>query len=127
MNLAFASDDVICISWMYGAQEDVTSLRHTNEVIGAYVTAGARIYLYRYLDRLRKNAMYSDTDSVIYIQPKGDETPLIETGDKLGDMTAKLRPSETISEFACGGPKNYAYRVVETVTGAGQTVCKLRA
>jgi len=127
MNLAFANDDVVWILWKYGAQEDVTSLRHTNEVIGAYVTAGARIHLYRYLDRLRKNAMYCDTDSVIYIQPKGDGTPLIETGDKLGDMTAELRPSETISEFACGGPKNYAYRVVDTVTGASQTVCKFRA
>jgi len=31
-----------------------------------------------------------------------------------------------ISEFAIGGPKNYAYRVVDTVTGDSQTVCKVR-
>ena len=31
----------------------VPSRRHRNEVIGAYATAGARIRLYRYLDRLR--------------------------------------------------------------------------
>jgi len=70
MNIAFASYDVVGISCKYGAQEDVPNLRHTNEVIGAYVTAGARINLYRYLDRLRENAMYCDTDSVIYVQPK---------------------------------------------------------
>ena len=52
----------------------MTSLRHTNEVIGAYVTAQARMYLYRYLDRLEENAMYCDTDFVIYIHPKGDGT-----------------------------------------------------
>jgi len=47
------------------------SLHHTNEVIGAYVPAGARIHSYRYLDRLRTNAMYTDTESVIHIHPKG--------------------------------------------------------
>jgi len=71
-NLAFASDDVVYISWKRGAEEDVHNLRHTNDVIGAYVTAGTRIHLYRYLDGLRENAMYCDTDSVIYIQPRGE-------------------------------------------------------
>ena len=69
--------------------------------------------------------MFCDTDSVIYIQPRG-EISLIERGDKLRDMPSNLRPSETISKFACRGPKNYAYRVVVTVTGACQTVCKVR-
>jgi len=40
MNLVFASYDVVWISWKYRAEEDVPRLRHTNEVIGAYVTAG---------------------------------------------------------------------------------------
>jgi len=71
--------------------------------------------------------MYCDTDSVIYIQPRG-ETQMIETGDILGNMTSELRPSEAISEFVSGGPKNYAYRVLDSVTGTvGKTVCKVRA
>jgi len=73
-NLVFVSDDVVWLSSKRGEEEDVPSLRHTNEVIGAYVTAGARIHLYRYLDRLRQNAICCDTDSVIYIQPR--ENPL---------------------------------------------------
>jgi len=100
-NLVFASDDVVWITWKYGAEKQVPSLRHTNEVVGAYVTAGAMIYWYLYRDRLETNAMYCDTDSVIYILPKGTRQ-LIETGDKLGDMTSELRPSENISEFTCG-------------------------
>ena len=28
INLAFASDDVVWISWKYGAEEDVPGLRH---------------------------------------------------------------------------------------------------
>jgi len=117
MNLAFTSDDLVWMSWKYCAEKNVPSLRHTNEVIGAYVTARARIHLYRYLDRLRENANYCDKYSVIYIQPKGDRPPLIETGDNFGDMTSELRPSESISEFVSGGSKNYAYRVL---TGDGQ-------
>jgi len=112
MNFAFPKDEVVCISWRYSAQEDVPNLRHTNEVIGAYVTAGARIHLYRYLDRLKENALYCDTDSVIYIQPNGDGAQLIETGDIFGAMTSNLRHSESISEFVSGGPKNYAYIVL---------------
>jgi len=66
MNLAFANNDLVWNSWNYGAEEDVPSLRHTNVVIGAYVTAGARIHLYRYLDRRRENAIFCDKKSVIY-------------------------------------------------------------
>jgi len=95
--------------WKCGAEKDVPILRHTNHVIGASLTAGARIHLYRYLDRMRENAIYCDTDSVIHIQPR-EGFPLIETGDSLGDMTSEFRPSETISEFATGRSKNYAYR-----------------
>jgi len=100
-NLAFASDDVVWISWKHAAEEHVPNFRHTNEFIGDYVTTGARIHLYRYLDRLGERAIYCDTDSVIYIQPK-DEPNLIETGDKLGDMTSELRSTDYVSEFVRG-------------------------
>jgi hypothetical protein len=33
MNLVFANDEVVRISWKYRAEKDVPSLRHTNEVI----------------------------------------------------------------------------------------------
>jgi DNA polymerase elongation subunit (family B) len=87
------------------AEENVPNLRHTNEVIGAYVTAGARIHLYKYLDRIQQRVLYSDTDSVIFIQP-GDQPALIETGDCLGAMTSELKPGLHIDEFVSSGPKN---------------------
>jgi len=62
VNLIFASDYVVWLSWKRGAEEDVPNLRNTNEVIGPYVTAGSRIHLYRYLDKLREKAIYCDTD-----------------------------------------------------------------
>ncbi len=80
--LVFANDDVVCASWRYIAEENVPNLRHTNEVIGAYVIAGARIHLCGYLDSLQERALYCHTDSVIYIQPTA-EPPLFQTGDCL--------------------------------------------
>ena len=82
-NLAFANDDVVWISCKDSAEKHVTNLRHTNAFLGAYVTTGDRIHLYRYLDRLGEIAIYCETDSVIYIQPK-DEPNLLETGEQIG-------------------------------------------
>jgi len=75
------------------AVEHAPNLRHTNEALFSYVTAEARIHLYRYLDRLREKAIYCDTDSVIFIQPS-DEPGLIDTEDRFGEMTNELRTSE---------------------------------
>ena len=57
----------------------------------------------------------------MYIQPR-DEPALIETGDKLGDITSELRPSEFISEIPSGGRKNYAHMFITGGTGEIQYV-----
>jgi len=125
-NLLFVSDEAVWMSWIYAADEKAPNLKHTNEVIAAYVTAGARMHLYKYLDRLGERALYCDTDSLLYIQSEG-EPCLVECGDRLGDMTNELGEGEFIKEFVSGGPKNYAYKVCNRdVTKASKTVCKVR-
>jgi len=96
MIVIFANDDVVWITCIYVAEEHVPILRQTNDLIGAYVPASARIHLYRCLERLGENAIYCDTDSVKYIEPR-DGHELIGTGDKFGDMVSELRPSEFLS------------------------------
>jgi hypothetical protein len=129
VNLLFASDHFVWNSWTYAAEGKIPNLPHTNEVIGSYVTAGARIYLYAYLDKLQERAIYTDTDSIIHIQDDA-ELPLIDCGDKLGSMTNELQPGEFIEEFVSGGPKSYAYRVVgggtDTTKTHRNTLCKVR-
>ena len=44
----------------------------------------------------------------------------------MGRMTSELKPSEYIEEFVSWGPKNYAYKVVDSVTGERKQVCKVR-
>ena len=112
----FASDSDVWASWRYTAEEQVPSLLHTNEVVAAYVAGGVRLHLQAHLDKLGERALYCDTERVIFLQ-KNDEPPLIECGAALGDMTSELKENEYISEFVSGGPKNYAYKLCNSVTG----------
>ena len=121
-NVFFASDDV-WISWQHSADERVPSLRHINEVIGAYVTAGGRIHLYGFLDKLQYKAIYTDTDSVIFVQPRNVPN-LIERGDNLGQMKSELKHGEIIVQVVCAGPKNYAYKTYNSATGERKTYVK---
>jgi len=41
-------------------------------------------------------------------------------------MTSDLKPNEIVSEFVSGGPKNYAYKTFNSVTGAEKNVCKVK-
>ena len=79
------------------------------------------MHLYSYLDRLGERALYSDTDSVIFVQ-KDIDTPLRKCGDALGDMNNELKGNEDISEFVSWGPKNYAYKLRNSVIGSDDSV-----
>jgi hypothetical protein len=124
-NLLFASDAVVWASWRYTDDENIPSLRHTNEVCGAFVTAGARLHLYSFLDRLQEKALYCDTGCVFYVQ-RDNEPALIPCGDWVGDMVSELKPGEHVTEFVGAGAKNYAYIIVNSATGETKTVCKVR-
>jgi hypothetical protein len=108
----------------FSDEEKIPNLKHTIEVLGAYVIAGARLRLYHFRDKEQENALYCDTDSIIFVQ-KESEPPQIKCGDNLGDMQSELNPGEYIQKFVSGGPKNYAYRLVKG-RDAVKTVCKVR-
>jgi len=44
-NMTFPSDGIVWASWCFIAEDKIRSLRHTNKVIGVYLTAGARLQL----------------------------------------------------------------------------------
>jgi hypothetical protein len=97
--MQFAIEKVVWIVWRYAEAESVPNLQHTNYVIGTYVTADASIQLYGYLDLLGDRALYCDTVSVIYVQPR-QQPQLNETGDVLGAMNSELAHNEHIVEWA---------------------------
>ena len=44
----------------------------------------------------------------------------------MDDITSELRNTEYVSDFLSGGPKNYTYKKVDSVTGRTDTICKVR-
>ncbi|XP_074619749.1 uncharacterized protein LOC141878657 [Acropora palmata] len=101
---------------------DQTALKsdRTNIFVAAFTTCWARLKLYSYLEMVKDNALYYDTDSVIYKWRPGQAK--IPLGNFLGDMTDELEdPEDYIVEFVSGGPKNYGYRTLK-----GQVCCKIR-
>jgi hypothetical protein len=71
--------------------------------------------LYSFLEKVGERVLYYDTDSIIYISREGEYDP--PTGNFIGDMTDELEEygcGSYITEFVCGGPKNYAFKVFST-------------
>lgn len=94
--------------------------RTTNRAVASFVTAYGRLRLYEALDILKERVLYVDTDSVIWVEQKYDDS-LIQLGDRLGDFTDELDPGDYIEEFMSSGAKSYAY-----ITHLGKTVCKVK-
>lgn len=81
--------------------------------IAAYVTTGARLKLYSYLDTSGESVLYCDTNSVIHIRNVADP-PNVPTGDFLGKLTNELEdfgPDAYIDKFVSSGPQNNAFSV----------------
>lgn len=80
--------------------------------LACFVTAWARLKLYDLLEKAGAQAMYCDTDSLIYrVSPslvERNEHVLFKSSNQLGQAKDEL-DGDDIIEFASGGPKNYAY------------------
>lgn len=100
------------------AEEEIIPSSKTNIFIASFTTAWARLELYSYLDLLKEQVLYFDTDSIIYYWKRG--LPEIQTGPFLGQMKDELE-GDSIHEFVTGGPKNYAYKLT-----TGKAECKVR-
>lgn len=102
--------------------------KHSNVVIAAFTTAYARLKLYEVLERLDKNLLYFDTDSVIFVE-KENANYKLTLGDYLGELTDELSEygkEAYITKFVSGGPKNYAYEVRVLENDSLQYCCKIK-
>ncbi|KAL3068292.1 hypothetical protein niasHS_016260 [Heterodera schachtii] len=77
----------------------------SNVVISLFTTSAARLHL---LKAMQKVARTPDTDSLIYVHPKG-ANPL-KTGPHLGEFTDEF-PKHDIMEFVSGGAKQYGLKL----------------
>jgi len=66
-----------------------------------YVACGVRMYLYAHMDKLGERALFCNTDSVIFVQKDG-ESPPVQFGDALGDMTSELKKANLSRNLLVG-------------------------
>jgi len=90
---------------------------NTNIYVAAYTTANARLRLYSQLERMDRQTVYCDTDSIMYNRNGGVELPF---GEMLGEWTDELNGGR-ITKWVATGPKAYYY---ETDTGKVSTKVK---
>ena len=96
------SEDVLEVVFSY-VDEDASKGKKTNISIAAFTTAEARLKFYSYLDPLRDQVLYYETDSVIYSCKPGQTT--ITPGNYLSNMTSELNADGYITEFISGSAK----------------------
>ena len=106
----------------YTSKSEYIDISHnTNVIVAAFTTAWARPKLYSVMEKLGRNCLYVDTDSVIFVHKEGEYLPPL--GNYLGELTNEIDPSQGdyIQTYASGGPKNYALS-----TNTGKTTVKCR-
>ena len=84
--------------------------RKTNVVLAAFTTAHARVILLNNMHMVKnpQNVLYCDTDSIMYVQDMEiSDSPDINIGSGLGEMTNELPDDVIIDKFWSAGPKFY--------------------
>ena len=115
------NDETLLAAWKF-VEDELDVHTEFNVAVASYVTAWGRLKLYDVLlerDNIRPHCiLYYDTDSVYFIEKKGD--PLIKCGYFLGDLTdevsSKYGNNSKCIKFVSLGPKNYAY-IIEKPNG----------
>jgi len=112
----YISDDMVQVNYRY-KKTFVKNNFNTNIYVAAYTTANARLRLYAELEKQGRNAVYCDTDSIMYKKNGGVELPF---GEMLGDWTDELNGGR-ITKWVASGPKSYHY-----VTDGGKVSTKTK-
>ena len=84
----------------------------SNVYIATYVTAYARLKLYKAMELLDRRVCYFDTDSVVYVSETGEHILPIDNSGTLGAWAYELKksPDDYFTEFVSCGPKTYALK-----------------
>lgn len=113
-------EEAVWVNWRH---VDTNEDTHTSDfkrgnnqqsvIVGCFVTAYARIKLYKELVQIGRNLLYCDTDSCVFVKDKNlkYEPVMDDAIGSLSDELACYGRNAFISEFCCIGPKSYSYRV----------------
>ena len=117
-HVSIINDQMVEVHYQH-QKEDIPVSPNLNIFIACFTTCHARLKLYEALEQLGERVLYYDTDSVLFVQDKGQNNP--DLGNYLGEFASELGKDDHIVEFVSGGPKNYGYK-----TKKGKIECKVR-
>jgi hypothetical protein len=104
---------------------DIERAKKTNMVMAAHVTAWGRLVLWEQMDKLGKNVLYHDTDSIIYEHDSADPNGYdIPEGRYLGEWENETGGAR-ITKFVSLGPKTYSYAYLDE-NGEEHFECKCK-
>ena len=109
INVLYLNDQMVQVN--YKMKQHFQPDRYdVNILIALFTTSNARLRLYSELEKLGENAIYCDTDSIVYFD-EGKNS--VKTGDLLGEWTDELGNGVHIEKFVATAPKSYYYRTSE--------------
>lgn len=117
----------VWFSWEY-TEENPTTAKNVNVAVAAYVTTGAGLKLYSYLEELGESILQCGSNSVICIHEEG-ENHKVETGHCVGELTGELEEfgsGSFIEEHVSSGPNHYVYSILTSGTGKRLYKCKMQ-
>ena len=103
---SIGSTSVLYVTYV-DKKNNTRGLDMTSMAIAAMTTSHARLELYDQLDRLGDRVLYFDTDSVIYVDEKGEYN--IPDGKYLREWECETK-GQPIHEFVSIAPKSYGYK-----------------
>jgi len=107
-NEVLIDDETLYVSYIE-KEESLTSLMTTNLGLAGFVTANARLRLYKELYKLNDRVIYCDTDSIIYEYDKTKYN--VVEGECLGEW--ELEENGNLKEVYCLAPKTYGYTSID--------------
>ncbi|KAK7580532.1 hypothetical protein V9T40_001161 [Parthenolecanium corni] len=119
INVLYVSEEMLQVSYRK-IDHFIENIYNTNIMIAIFTTAHGRLALYEAMEKIGRNMIYCDTDSVIYSIPNGQENP-IEYGELLGEWTNELSGDDYINKWLATGPKSYHFQ-----TRDGKKVTKVK-
>lgn len=134
MNDVFMGRKTLCQNFNYATEDEMRTILFTKEVnngynesysertnvmLCAFVTANARMTLWKAMNQLGDRVLYCDTDSIVYVLSDNDEEN-IKSSSKLGEWKDETE-GDVITDFVSIASKSYAYK-----TQSGKEVVKCK-
>jgi hypothetical protein len=108
-----------CTTFIIATYKDLNKIvtSKSNAVVGAHVTALARLYLLDFMEITKSKLLYCDTDSIIFHVDNVEEENImlkkLKVNEYLGDMKNEFDAYRgyKCTEFICLGPKTYGLKL----------------